>query len=128
MNKAERKCLDRIAKEVSYWKSIDTTNNLALDGIVLGALGALSNVITSLYGVNIDRVHTDMVMLQDLGLTIRTLNGLLTEGINTLPELKELMAGGDYKVLKLPNMGKKSLAEIKFAIREHAIKNYKASE
>ena len=128
MNKAERKCLDRIAKEVSYWKSIDTTNNLALDGIVLGALGALSNVITSLYGVDIDRVHADMVMLQDLGLTIRTLNGLLAEGINTLPELKELMAGGDYKVLKLPNMGKKSLTEIKFAIREHAIKNYKASE
>ena len=116
MNKAERKCLDRIAKEVSYWKSIDTSNNLALDGIVLGALGALSNVITSLYGVDIDRVHANMVMVQDLGLSARTLSSLLLEGINTLPELKDLMKDGDIKVLKLPNFGKKGLFEMKVAI------------
>jgi len=119
MTKDERKCLKRIAKEISYWKNIDTSNNLFLEFTAVGAFGALSNVVVALYGVDIDHVDKNMVFVEEMKLSIRTQNMLHAEGIATFSELKDVMKMGDLEVMKfLPQCGKKTLHELKDAIKQ----------
>ena len=55
-----------------------------------------------------------------LELTVRTENCLRAENIKTV---KELAFISDAQLLKMPNMGRKSLREIRFALSDFALPN-----
>jgi DNA-directed RNA polymerase alpha subunit len=61
----------------------------------------------------------DNASIQELKLTIRTANCLMSEDIFTIGELISL---GVIDLLKIPNMGTKSLNDIKGSLKKHGLK------
>lgn len=61
------------------------------------------------------------VPIKYLDLSVRTLNCLKNIGIKTFGELKEL---SEYELIRVPNLGKKSLNEINFIVLNFDIANF----
>ena len=61
------------------------------------------------------------IPIKYLDLSVRTLNCLKYKGIKTFSELKEL---SDFELIRIPNMGKKSLNEINSLILNFNINNF----
>lgn len=67
-------------------------------------------------------------MIDELGLGVRVFNALKRAGISKIGEVLELLEEGDKAILRIRNIGEKSLAELKERLEETGYIDYLESE
>lgn len=115
--------LDRLIIDIETNGTIDPERAIREAAtIIYNQMAVFVNLkATDIEPVHVEEVYVDPVLLRpvdDLELTVRSANCLKAENINSIGDL---VRRTEFELLKTPNLGKKSLNEIKEVLATHGL-------